>query len=280
MATAIQSISTHSAFDHLCASLNVRRADNLFGMFTCYFDEAGGADHGFIAVSGWIASVERWRQFESDWNAMLCAHGVPYMHMKECAHFKGPYSKWFATEVRADRESFVKDAIRIIRDTVQFGVVCVVHYDDFRKVNERFRLREHLRSPYALAGRFCIARSNLWAQRQGYSIRDIGDYVFEDDGPDVPGLVEVTKRVGLQIPSFKPSRDTETQLGIIQLQAADLLVYEVRKAVVDHRDPMTQPEFFRKSFQAFFGCDVEQGNYREAQLLDLCEGAKIPPQME
>lgn len=268
-----------SAFDHLCLSLNARKPDNLFGMFTCYFDEAGGSDHGFIAVSGWVASVERWQRFESDWKQMLTAHGVPYLHMKECAHFNGPYGKWEFGESRRGRDSFIKDACAIIQETAEFGVVCVVHYEDFRKVNERFRLKEHLRSPYALAGRFCIARSNEWVKKQGRSLRDIADYVFEDGGPDMPGLVDVTKRASLQIPSFKPSRGTETQLGMVQLQAADLLVYEVRKAVVDHRDPMTKPEMFRKSFQAFFGCDVEQGNYREEQLLDLCEGAKIPARM-
>jgi len=63
---------------------------------------------------------------------------------------------------------------------------------------------------------------------------------------------------------------------MVQLQAADFLAYEMRKAVVDHRDPFTKPKEFRKSFQAFFSCDVEQGNYREEQLTELCVSAKIP----
>jgi hypothetical protein len=80
----------------------------------------------------------------------------------------------------------------------------------------------------------------------------------------------------LKIPAFRSSRDKEYEAGFVQLQAADYFAYEMRKAVVDHRDPMTKPESFRKSFQAFFGCEVDQGNYREQELLDLCDGAKIP----
>jgi hypothetical protein len=243
-------------------------------MFEIYCDESGGADHGFIAVCGWLASVERWRRFETEWKVMLAAYDVPYLHMKEFAQFKGPFDK-FQQVNRSPRIDFVKDATRIIREAVEFGFVCVVNYEDFRKVNSRFQLKESVRSPYALAGRFCIARSNVWVKQNGYSLRDVA-YVFEDGGPDMGGLVEVTKQAGLHIPTFSPSRDTETQLGIVQLQAADFLAYEMRKAVVDHRDPFTKPEFFRKSFQEFFSCDVEQGNYREEQLVDLCETAKIP----
>jgi hypothetical protein len=243
-------------------------------MFETYCDEAGGLDHGFIAVCGWLASVERWRQFEIDWKAMLATYDVPYLHMKEFAHFKGPFEKFLSVDA-GPRTNFMKEATRIIRESVEFGFVCVVNYEDFRKVNAQYHLKEHLRSPYALAGRFCIARSNLWVKQQGHSLRDVA-YVFEDGGPDIGGLVEVTKQAGIQIPTFNPSRDTEIQAGMVQLQAADFLAYEMRKAVVDHRDPMTKPEFFRKSFQTFFGCPVVQGNYREEQLLGLCRTAKIP----
>jgi hypothetical protein len=263
-------IATHSGFDRF---VRLHRA-KLVGMFETYCDESGGLDHGFIAVCGWLASVERWKEFEAEWNRMLAVYELPYLHMKEFAHFNGPFEKFLEPNL-GRRNDFMKEATRIIRESVEFGFVCVVNYEDFRKVNARFQLKEHLRSPYALAGRFCIARANLWVRQQGYSPRDVA-YVFEDGGPDMGGLVEVTKQAGIHIPTFSPSRDTEIQLGVVQLQAADFLAYEMRKAVVDRRDPMTKPEEFRKSFQAFFSCDVEQGNYREEQLLGLCKTAKIP----
>ena len=263
--------AAYSAFERF---VRLHRA-RLVGMFETYCDEAGGLDHGFIAVCGWLASVERWKRFETGWKQMLAAYEVPYLHMKEFAHFNGPFDK-FLTADSGPRTNFMKGATRIIRESVEFGFVCIVNYEDFRKVNARFQLKELVRSPYALAGRFCIARSNLWVRSKGHSLRDVA-YVFEDGGPDMGGLVELTKQDGIQIPTFSPSRDTEIQAGMVQLQAADFLAYEMRKAVVDRRDPMTKPELFRKSFQAFFGCNVEQGNYREEQLLELCSNAGIPP---
>lgn len=242
-------------------------------MFETYCDEAGGADHGFIAVCGWLASVERWKAFELDWRALLDKYSLPYFHMADIAHFRGPYEKWYGA--RPEREEFLVQAVDIIRQTVEFGFLSVVWYDAFRKVNERFHLEQHQRSPYALAGRFCISRANQWMVRNGFSVRDVG-YVFDRGAPDAPGLVDLMQRSNLQIPTFRPSRDTENEAGIVQLQAADFLAYEARKAVVDHSDKFTKPEEFRKSFQAFFSCDVEQGRYGEAELLDLCEGAGIP----
>jgi hypothetical protein len=264
----------YSAFEHLCLSIGMAAPGNLFGMFTCYFDESGGADHGFITVCGWVASVERWQRFDVEWKSMLAAYDVPYFHLKELAHFRGPYSKWRGPRVE-ERDAFFKESSRIICETVEHGFLCAVYYEHFRKVNERFQLKEHQRSPYALAGRFCIAGANAWMEAQGRSLREI-DYVFEDGGPDVGGLAELAKRSKLKIPKFGPSRESADQAAMIQLQAADYFAYEIRKAIVDHPDKFTKPEEFRKSFQALFGCDVDQGNYGEQELLNLCEGAQIP----
>lgn len=263
-----------SGFERFLLLFSGVQPDKLVGMFQAYFDESGGADHGFITVCGWVASVERWRQFESDWKAMLAQFDVPYFHLKELSQCRGPYSKWFGQK-SAERDALFVEAARIIRGTVERAFLCAVWYNAFLKVNERFYLKKHQRSPYAIAGRFCIARANDYVQGQGRTLRDIV-YVFEDGGPDVGGLVDLVKRSDLKLPSFESSRDTANQFATVQLQAADYLAYELRKAVVDHRDPFTKPEMFRKSFQAFFGCEADQGNYDEQGLLDLCEGAKIP----
>jgi hypothetical protein len=248
--------------------------DRLLGMFTSYFDEAGGADHGFITVCGWVASVERWQLFEGKWKDMLSYFDVPYFHLKELSQCRGPYVKWFQNP-GTQRDELFKEAARIICETVEYGFLSVVWYDAFRKTNERFHLKKHSHSPYAIAGRFCIARVNEWVKQQGRSLREV-DYIFEDGGPDAGGLIDLTKRSDLKLPLFRSGRDTESQVGTVQLQAADYFAYELRKAVVDHRDPFTKPEMFRKSFQALFGCEVDQGNYDEAHLLNLCDLAKIP----
>jgi hypothetical protein len=92
--------------------------DKLVGMFQSFFDESGGADHGFITVCGWVASVERWRQFETEWKTMLVQFNVPYFHLKELSQSRGPYSKWFG-KPSAERDALFAEASRIIRGTVE-----------------------------------------------------------------------------------------------------------------------------------------------------------------
>lgn len=238
-------------------------------MFECFFDESGGADHGFIAVCGYAASVEKWRRFETDWKALLADHGVPYLHMKLLAHCKGPYEKWKQDE--KGRVAFLREAGTVVCGSADYGFLCAVRYADFEKVNREYYLADNFHSPYALAGRFCIARANHWVNSVGMSTKEI-EYVFDRGGPDIPGLVELMQRSNLQIPAFRPSRDTENEAGLVQLQAADYFAYELRKAIVDHSDdPYKKPEEFRKSFQAIMDVTVDQGNYRESELLELCE---------
>ena len=112
--------AVRSAFDDF---VRLHRA-KLVGMFETYCDEAGGADHGFIAVCGWLASVERWKAFESDWKALLGQYSVPFFHMADIAQFQGPYKKWYSA--RAEREEFLSQAVGIIRQTVEFGFLSVV----------------------------------------------------------------------------------------------------------------------------------------------------------
>jgi len=240
-------------------------------MFQCFFDEGGGEDHGFIAVCGYVASVEKWKRFEADWKRMLALHQVPYLHMKQLAHFKGPYQKWKNDE--NGRVAFLRDAGAIVCGSADYGFLSAVWYSDFLKVNQQYYLAENFHSPYALAGRFCIARANLWMRDFGRSVKEI-DYVFDRGGPDVAGLAELMQRSNLQIPSFKPSRDTEAEAGMVQLQAADYFAYELRKAIVDHSSD-AKPEEFRKSFQAIMDVSVDQGNYREFELIDLCEASGV-----
>jgi hypothetical protein len=74
-----------SALGHLARAVSGASfsPESFFAMFTCYFDEAGGKDHGFTVVAGWAASIERWEHFEVDWKLFLIKWGVPHLHMKE-----------------------------------------------------------------------------------------------------------------------------------------------------------------------------------------------------
>jgi hypothetical protein len=233
----------YSPLEHIGRSIWGTRYSqkSLFAMLSCYFDEAGGVDQGFIVVSGYVSTVEQWQRFETDWRLFLAKFDVPYLHMKSFAHFKGPFAKWKGNE--GTRSQFLSYAAGIISDYAQHAFSHYVEYAAFEDLSKEYNLKAIVSSPYALAGRSCVAQANIYHQ---HDLRDI-EYIFEDGGPDKAGLVTAMTRLKprLQIPIFKPSRDTKIQRGVLQLQAADFLAYEVRKNIADQGGRPT-----RKSIEA------------------------------
>lgn len=151
--------------------------------------------------------------------------------MKEFSQSTGPFKKWKDREII--RRNFLRDGTDIIRQRAQRWLLCCVHHQLFDITNARYRVRETLSSPYAIAGRACVAQVNSWNADRAES-EDI-EFIFEDGGPDKGGL-HTALEVPFQLPDaiLRPSRDMKDKKGnlrkgVIQLQAADLLAYEVRK---------------------------------------------------
>jgi hypothetical protein len=59
--------------EHIAQSIWLERYSRkgLFTLLTCTFDDAGGADRGFTAVAGWIATMEQWRELAELWGVLL-----------------------------------------------------------------------------------------------------------------------------------------------------------------------------------------------------------------
>ena len=200
-------------------------------MMSCYLDEAGGKEDQFTVVCGWLSTAALWEQFEIDWRLMLASYGLEYFHMMECSQSTKIFKKWRDSE--GIRRRFIHDATEIIRSRVQYGFLVYTHHQIFRNMNSRFRLAEQLHSPYAIAGRGCVAQVDKWRRVKG--VQDDIEFVFEDGGPDKSGLVmamDLARK--LPVPIFKPGsdmRDKEGHVrkGAVQLQSADFLAYELRK---------------------------------------------------
>lgn len=103
--------------EHIAAAIN-SGSQTIFAMLTGYFDDAGGADHGYTVVAGWASTVERWRVFAEQWEQMLAAFQVPWFDMKTVSHFKGAYSAWeHQPQIKDD---FHAAACRIIASNTMF----------------------------------------------------------------------------------------------------------------------------------------------------------------
>jgi hypothetical protein len=60
-----------------------------------YFDEAGThASTRLTVMAGWVADVDRWRRFESEWARLLARNGISYVHGTDLMSGKGPFKGW------------------------------------------------------------------------------------------------------------------------------------------------------------------------------------------
>jgi hypothetical protein len=249
-------------------------------MVTCYFDESGGDDLKFIFVGGWVASVKKWEQFECDWKLFLAKFDVPYLHMREFAHSIGPYEKW--RDKTSVRRNFMSMAAEIISGTVERGFISGISYENFEAIDKRYEFSSKFSSPYALTGRMCVALANRWRKKTTVPL-DM-EYVFEDGGPDKGGLVEAMHSIPpyLEAPMFKPGRDQapssqrpEGRKGLVQLQAADYLVYEMMKLRNDIKLFKTWKRDVRMSLKALPGLKLDKAFYTMERLERVCRDANI-----
>jgi len=239
-------------------------------MLTCYFDEAGGDDQKWMIVAGYVSSVTQWETFESDWRIALSKYDVPYLHMKELAHFKGPFLKW--KKESGTRARFLSTAADIINSNVLFGISVTVHYKDFEYANRQYDLTSMVSSPYALAGRSCIAEANVVRGKTVSGSLDM-EYIFERGGPDAGGLVNAVMKITptLPVPIFKPSRNWNGQRGVVPLQASDYLAYEISKYVIDHQKYKRGERFPRMSLGALTATNVHRRFWNLERLRALCD---------
>ncbi len=256
-------------------------------MFASYYDAAGGRDHGFIVVAGWVSTLGHWERFEVDWRLALAEADIPYFHMKTFSQSKPPYESWEAQEGK--RANLLRTLCGIVQSYVQFGVASYVEYEAFDIVNKSHCLNEWIGNPYSLAGRDCAKESTKWVLGQ------LGEthatpalplqHIFEDGDEGKGLLMSLMEKDNFPSPAFKPSRDRVretyperlafTEEGVIQLQAADFAAYELRKAKpLLERDAWL--EMHRASMQALTEVPALRFVYKEPHLLKFCDDYGVP----
>jgi hypothetical protein len=180
--------------------------------------------------------------------------------MLKLAHFSEPYTKWKQSPGIRDR--FLGDAGAIIRSKVKHGFLAYVKHSDFKIVDSLFELEESFGSAHGLAGRLCMDRVEEWRKNENYAF-DETRYVFED-GNGRGDIIKAASAIEphFPLPNFEASRDwvsshdwPDGRVGLVQLQSADYLAYEYRKAIADRISKGVQAH--RKSLQALLGRPLE-----------------------
>lgn len=261
----------YSRLEHIARSrLGRDFLDGLFSMWTSYSDDS--RQKGFIVIAGWIAPCVEWEAFEINWKIFLASYKVPYLHMKEFAHSRGPYAKW--ENAPKFRARFMHDAWDVIEKHVRGGFVSLVQDILFNRVNHFYELEEIVPNAYALAGRACME----WTEQYAAQEKEPGRSVFDDPGSgDKCALIRVADLTPkVPAPNFEPSHDIPhrkegIRRGLVQLQAADFLAYEVRKYAVDHaliRSGQRTPRF---SLAMLGQKQPETCFFTEERLICMCK---------
>jgi hypothetical protein len=97
-----------------------------------YFDDSQqDASPRLLVFAGYVAPVERWAAFVTEWQACLDeAPSIPRFKMSEAMGFNGPFRRWAAER----RDARVASFYRIIAAHVSGGAWSVLPLDDFAAV--------------------------------------------------------------------------------------------------------------------------------------------------
>jgi len=248
--------------------------------YNAFFDRS--ADHdlqsvGGTVVAGFVSTVEQWALWEKDWKAVLDEFHVRYFHMREFNSYNGEFtdSKW---REELHRRYFVASLAATIKN---WAVASIADYMDHQIYRDANKLCEtdKIFNPYVECGRNCALHTQDFIRNKVKSDLPIS-YVFERGDEGVGMLMDFMERCNLPCPTFKrprvnpqnPDLDREDP-PMIQLQAADLLAWEIRRWKNDYRNGAKM----RQSMKAF--CGLEQNIWKECTYTDmarLIRSAGIP----
>jgi len=223
--------SQYDGFAHLYRSLGFS-AKRLIAVFTVYCDESGThAGSGATVVACYVGHARQWQAFGREWRVLLNSEGIKILHRVDLENFRGEFRGW-NNERRID---FLRKAHRIIRTRTVCGFGYAVVKADFERVMDS-RIEEALGGIYGWCVQDCMVAVAKWANRTGRS--DPINYVLEDGADGITGVHRLFNFV-VKNPEYRQKCLVGTwsfasKKDVIQLQAADLLAYEVYKDAINN----------------------------------------------
>jgi hypothetical protein len=214
--------------------------DHLMGILKVYLDnsgEEGDPQHKICSLAGYITTVKKWRKFEKLWKQTLVRYKVPYLHMKEFAHYKKPFDIFWDEKLKQEkpeRKAFIQSLIDVMEETNLKGIMAVVRLADLKRFNDERGLKIDALAfnLYILMGmvsltypkkpiEFIIDRAN----KPGQMMDKAREYADTDIY-----LAGCTDSIHL---SVLPKGITFKE--VTPIQTADFLAWEIRK-LMDSRD--------------------------------------------
>src|SRR5665213_2033213 len=150
-------------------------------VFSAWFDTSGEEKQGPIVVAvGVMSSAVRWNAFDRRFMKVLRKYGVSSLHMKEYAHSNGEFASWKADESR--RAAFLAELVKAAGPWIDRVFVRATIVDDYRKVNQRYRLTERMRGVYAITQGGCLGQAIDWGYHSSNRPKKDKFHAFVEQG--------------------------------------------------------------------------------------------------
>lgn len=233
-------LSTGESFNGFESATAFLKRSDYVAVLYAYFDESYNQanpkmpnDALIYTVACYLSPVWKWKRLADKWTKVLTEAGIDDFHMNRYENRVKEYEKWDETK----RVQVLQRLHKIINDEVIYGSAFAMDRIAFDEiVTTEARRVLSARSPYAFNAFSCMSEINDWCNKKGYN--EPIHYVFahlQKQGGDLDGFF---KRA-LANPQLKKAlRLTGTWTkglakDVPQLQAVDILAYEVTKRAAD-----------------------------------------------
>lgn len=252
----------------------------LYLMIHLFLDDSGKESeptNPWVCMAGYLCGWEPMVELNSKWQRLLLRHGIREIHMRQiiAIPLTGMYSRldWD----QAKRDDVICEFVQAINETPMSGVGVAVDVAAWR---EHKKARPHLFSDSIQ--QFCLERilSRVIGQMHDAGIDESLALVFDTD-PDFGtnrfklfcGLMGHDNRAARRLTSITFGHAVHYP----GLQAADLLVWETRKALMQKRDGYPSTRRWRAMFTKMPNYHLE---YAVGEQWDGEEIANAIPQLE
>jgi hypothetical protein len=242
-------------------------------MLASYFDESGSHEGArALVVCGLVSTLERWVQFEKDWNEILSLpqFDLEYMHMKEFRGYEGRFAK-FKNDLSLQTDLF-RRLQSLIRAATLHTVNCTLLTDAYAPVNAEYQVDEVYGRPIALCSQVALSHIGHWAARTNRT-QDQMAYVCFQGMKDWEHISKKWFDLAGVCPSAADSCTAPA------LQAADHLAWESHRAITEI---LSKGFGGGLKFRGAFAALMEQFGEDDWEILDesnlrsRCEASGVP----
>lgn len=208
-------------------------------MLQCAVDDSGSDNQGdsrVFVLAGYISDEDRWKDFSKEWSTAL-NHGyrsLEYFKMVEAHSQKNQFDGWPDSE----RDAKLIELNEIIQKYVLFDVRAILQWKDHEDVQRQYP--QYPVSKYEILFNCLMIQAILGVKN--LRVDDVIDFYFDDQNKIGDAALKEYRRQQLTFPQSlvryvagPPSFKDEKK--VLPLQAADLLAWQVRRAIYEEEYP-------------------------------------------